>query len=70
MIIFYIKTCFVAILVSTFVACKYTTTKSIDTAKKVETFTNPLLPSGADPWCVYKDGFYYYTHTTQDNITL
>ncbi|HEX7691044.1 MAG TPA: hypothetical protein VF408_01580 [Sediminibacterium sp.] len=20
------------------------------------TFTNPLLPSGADPWCMYKDG--------------
>jgi len=35
-----------------------------------DTFTNPLLPSGADPWCVYKDGFYYYTNTTGRNITL
>jgi GH43 family beta-xylosidase len=35
-----------------------------------QTFTNPLLPEGADPWCIYKDGFYYYTHTTQENITL
>lgn len=34
------------------------------------TFTNPLLPSGADPWCIYKDGYYYYTHTTGRNITL
>jgi GH43 family beta-xylosidase len=34
------------------------------------TFTNPLLPSGADPWSVYKDGYYYYTHTTGRNITL
>lgn len=31
---------------------------------------NPLLPSGADPWCIYKDGFYYYTNTTGDNITI
>jgi GH43 family beta-xylosidase len=35
-----------------------------------ETFTNPLLPSGADPFSFYKDGFYYYTHTTGKNITL
>lgn len=35
-----------------------------------KTFSNPLLPEGADPWCIYKDGFYYYTHTTAINITL
>lgn len=35
-----------------------------------QTFTNPLLPSGADPWCIYKDGFYYYTHTTGRNISI
>ncbi len=33
-------------------------------------FTNPLLPSGADPWCIYKEGFYYYTHTTGNRIDL
>lgn len=33
-------------------------------------FTNPLLPSGADPWSIYKDGFYYYTHTIGDSIVL
>ncbi|MEO9003337.1 MAG: glycoside hydrolase family 43 protein [Ginsengibacter sp.] len=33
-------------------------------------FTNPLLPSGADPWCTFKDGYYYYTNTTGKNITL
>jgi len=38
--------------------------------KSAETFTNPLLPQGADPWCIYKDGYYYYTNSTQDNITL
>lgn len=39
-------------------------------AQEIKTFTNPLLPAGADPWCIYKDGYYYYTHTTGRNITL
>jgi GH43 family beta-xylosidase len=34
------------------------------------TFTNPLLPAGADPWSIYHKGYYYYTHTTGRNITL
>src|SRR5829696_6345028 len=33
-------------------------------------FTNPLLPSGADPWVIEKNGNYYYTHTTGRNIVL
>jgi len=37
---------------------------------KQATFTNPLLPQGADPWCIFKNGYYYYTHTTQSNITI
>jgi GH43 family beta-xylosidase len=39
-------------------------------ATSAATFTNPLLPSGADPWSIYKDGYYYYTNTTGRNITL
>ena len=39
-------------------------------AQQAKTFTNPLLPAGADPWCVYKNGYYYYTHTTGNNITV
>ncbi|PWK78413.1 GH43 family beta-xylosidase [Mucilaginibacter oryzae] len=35
-----------------------------------KTFTNPLMPSGADPWVTYKDGFYYYTNTTGGNIVI
>ncbi len=35
-----------------------------------QTFTNPLLPSGADPWNIYKDGYYYYTHTLQDSLVI
>src|SRR5829696_4377774 len=37
-------------------------------AQKV--FTNPLLPSGADPWVIQKGSYYYYTHTTGRNLVL
>jgi GH43 family beta-xylosidase len=43
---------------------------SICFSQKESTFSNPLLPSGADPFSFYKDGFYYYTHTNQDKIVL
>lgn len=39
-------------------------------AQSSGTFTNPLLPSGADPYSFYKDGFYYYTHTQQNKLSL
>ncbi|RYY37093.1 MAG: glycosyl hydrolase family 43 [Sphingobacteriaceae bacterium] len=35
-----------------------------------KTFTNPILPGGADPWIIHKDGFYYYMNTTGRNLTL
>ena len=35
-----------------------------------ETFTNPILPSGADPYSTYHDGYYYYTNTVGDRIIL
>ncbi|HEU4902017.1 MAG TPA: hypothetical protein VFT06_04470, partial [Flavisolibacter sp.] len=36
----------------------------------VTTFTNPLLPSGPDPWIIQKDNQYYYTHTLGNRIAL
>ena len=35
-----------------------------------QTFTNPLLPSGADPFSFYKDGYYYYMHTLGNRLEL
>jgi GH43 family beta-xylosidase len=35
-----------------------------------KTFTNPILPSGADPWVIYKDGYYYYTNSTGRNLVI
>jgi GH43 family beta-xylosidase len=34
------------------------------------TFTNPLLPSGPDPFVIFHDGFYYYMNTTGKNLTI
>src|ERR1700710_1205884 len=35
-----------------------------------QTFSNPLLAEGPDPWIIAKDGFYYYTNSTGHNITI
>lgn len=34
------------------------------------TFTNPLLPSGPDPWVIKKDSFYYFSRTDGDKIRI
>jgi hypothetical protein len=34
------------------------------------TFRNPLLPTGPDPWVVYRDGFYYEMNSTGVNLTI
>lgn len=39
-------------------------------SQSTRTFTNPILPSGADPFSFYKDGYYYYTHTLGNRIGL
>jgi GH43 family beta-xylosidase len=35
-----------------------------------DTFTNPLLASGADPWVMQWEGNYYYMNTTGANLTI
>src|SRR6188768_4043385 len=42
----------------------------VQVASAQKTFTNPLLPSGPDPWSIYKDGYYYYMNSTGNNLTI
>src|SRR5690606_4254837 len=35
-----------------------------------KTFTNPLLPSGPDPWAIYHEGNYYYIKSGGGGIIL
>jgi GH43 family beta-xylosidase len=34
------------------------------------TLTNPLLPSGPDPWVTQRNGFYYYMNTTGRSLVI
>lgn len=45
-------------------------TSGSSTYSQQETFTNPLLPSGADPYSTYYEGYYYYTHTVGNRLVL
>jgi GH43 family beta-xylosidase len=42
----------------------------INAPARAQTFTNPLLSSGADPSVISRNGFYYYMQTTGDNLTI
>jgi GH43 family beta-xylosidase len=45
----------------------YACCQGVQTAR---VFTNPLFTSGADPWVIYRDGFYYYTSTSGSNLFI
>jgi len=34
------------------------------------TFSNPLLPSGPDPWVIQQDSLYYYTQTLGNHLAI
>lgn len=38
--------------------------------KDTTVFTNPLLPSGPDPWVIEKDGWYYMMRTTNTDLRI
>lgn len=38
--------------------------------KEAATFTNPLLPTGPDPWVILHNGTYYITHSTGKDLKL
>lgn len=33
-------------------------------------FVNPVLPSGADPWITFRDGYYYYMNSTGHDLEI
>src|SRR3984957_18874636 len=46
------------------------TSKPQSVSSTTDTFHNPLLPSGPDPWVITHNGFYYYMNTTGQNLTV
>lgn len=44
---------------------------SSESKRTLGLFENPIIGDGADPWVVkHTDGYYYYTQTTGNNITI
>lgn len=54
-------TCLLFIFFTSF--CQNITTDSA-------TFTNPILPSGADPWIIVRNGFYYYCGSSGGGLAI
>ncbi len=51
-------------------SCSGLLTLAIAGAHAQSTFTNPIAPSGADPFVVLINGVYYYTDTTGNNVSI
>jgi GH43 family beta-xylosidase len=43
---------------------------SVQTGAAQDSFTDPLLDVGPDPWVIWWKGFYYYSNSTGKNLTL
>nr|WP_320057267.1 glycoside hydrolase family 43 protein [uncultured Bacteroides sp.] len=53
------------------IACHNKQTKKKDNnVVSGPTYTNPLLPAGAEPWAVFHDGKYYYTQGSENKIII
>ncbi len=37
---------------------------------QVDTYTNPIFPTGSSPWLIHYDGFYYYTQSMNDHVSI
>lgn len=51
------------------ISCSQSKSDPAPTPPAGKTFTNPLI-TGADPWIIKKDRYYYYTHTLGNRIEL
>ncbi|HEY8931480.1 MAG TPA: glycoside hydrolase family 43 protein [Mucilaginibacter sp.] len=56
-------------LLNVFLTVLFFTSAFAQPAQKKQ-FTNPLLPSGADPWVIYHEGYYYYTNSMGSKLIL
>lgn len=51
-------------------ACGGTSLAQNELREPLVTEASVLMPQGADPWVIFKDGFYYYTQTTGTDISI
>jgi len=66
-----VKTCFFQLLLVTLYLLLISAAgHSQEPTLGQDTFHNPLLSSGPDPWVTQHNGFYYYMNTTGRNLTI
>ncbi|QCX37418.1 glycosyl hydrolase family 43 [Aureibaculum algae] len=52
------------------VACKETESEKINLGHVENTFSNPLLPNGPDPWVIFHDNYYFYIRSENRKLIL
>ena len=53
------------------VSCQHKkTTTEKETVASGDTYTNPLLECGAEPWAIFHEGKYYYTQGSENRVIL
>ncbi len=62
---------FSLMVITGFSACKKSSTPApIPPPPAANTFANPVLPSGPDPWIMQQGSNYFYTHTLGNRLSL
>ncbi len=41
-----------------------------ESAGQVDTYTNPIFPTGSSPWLIHYGGSYYYTQSMNDHVSI
>ena len=54
----------------TFLSAQSGDSRTVVAENTEDTFKNPVLPSGPDPWVISYNGFFYYMNSTESNLTL
>ena len=63
--------CFAILFVLIFIAsCNKKESNSQNKATEIQTYTNPLLPTGVRPWALLYKDYYYYLQDSEDRIIL
>ncbi|AQT69121.1 Extracellular exo-alpha-(1-_5)-L-arabinofuranosidase precursor [Anaerohalosphaera lusitana] len=60
----------VSLIIILVVALVLSVTGVAQSTESADTFTNPLLKSGPDPWTVYHNGQYYYIKSERNRLVL
>jgi len=61
---------FIIILILLNISCNNSKSGAEILENNENTYVNPLLPTGAEPWAMFHDGMYYYLQGCEDKVIL